>query len=198
MVRIVIHMCSKVYNSIPSGQAPDYGIRIYKNHEIYNIKKEDAQQRWSIMVFETKLHVNGQEILTSGIYVAPSFHLSTRTDLGTEFKGYLFSVPFESWKELDIYGLEAIFQSDQFDPYRSMSSENARKRMGIMNLIYLSLGAEANCENTEELTYLCRALMAALASCYTNTSVSSSQSYSKNTIAKLSASVCFALSIRYN
>ena len=175
-------MCSKIYNNIPSGQASDYGIRIYKDHEVYHIKKEDARQRWSIMVFETKLHVNSQEILTSGIYVAPSFSLSKGTDLGTEFKGYLFSVPFESWKALDIYSLEAIFQSDQFVPYRSMSSENARKIMGIMNLIYLSLDAVDNCENTEELTYLCWALMATIASCYTNTTLSSSQSYSKNII----------------
>lgn len=175
-----------MFNSLSDKQASDYGIRIYKDLDIYHVNKEETQQRWNVMIFETDLPVKDQEVLTSGIYVGTSLFPITDTDSESKqkFKGYLFSVPFESWKVLDIYDLEALFHSSKFTPYHKTDKDETKTVMGILSLIYMSLASANYYGKTEELTYLCWALMAKLTSCYKNDDLSFQQVDSKHTIAK--------------
>lgn len=175
-----------MFNSIPDEQFSDYGIRIYKDLDIYYVNKEETQQRWNVLIFETDLYFKDREVMTSGIYVGTSLLPLAEIDCESKqkFKGYLFSVPFESWKALDIYGLEALFHSSEFIPYRRTDHIDTRALMGMMNLIYMSLGSANYYGKTEELTYLYWALMVKLTRCYKNDNLSFQQIDSKHTIAE--------------
>lgn len=159
-------MCSEVFNNISDVPTSDYGIRIYKNRNVYRVDEEETRQRWNLLVFETSLRVKGLGVLESGIYVTPSSSPMAETDYGKGFKGYLLSIPSDSWKILDIYDLEALSRSSHFVPYHKMSTEEAGKVMCILNLIRLLLDSDDCCGKMEELTYLCWALMATLVSFY--------------------------------
>lgn len=153
---------NKIHNFLLEGLITRYGIRLYKDDEVLNVKMEDTRQRWNILVFLSKVYAPDMGWKDSGFYIAPVFDFIDGTWLGDRFKGYLLSIPFETWKLFDIYNLDLLFGSSLFIPYVSLNKKEARSFGLMLDILGSAVESGESQFNEMELKHMCRALMATI------------------------------------
>ena len=154
-------------DSIHCIPAKDYGFRIYRDMEICHVDKTHTSNNWYIMVFKNGLHAKGRRIMMSGLYLAPTFIPLEETDIGTQFKGYLLSVPYNVWNAFDLYNLEGLSSLCQSEPFVELGIEQIRSIELVMDILYMTIESDDRHGRMEELSNVYLALMAMLAHHYT-------------------------------
>lgn len=122
-------------NFLPNGQASHYGLRLYRDEEIRQVGMEDTRRRWNILVFLSEVYAPDMGQKDSGLYIAPVFDFIDIIGLGERFKGYLLSIPFDTWKLFDIHNLDLLFGSSSFTPYVALDMNEARALGQMMDIL---------------------------------------------------------------
>ena len=149
-------------NFLPERMATHFGIRLYKDDEVPHVKMEDTRHRWNILVFLSKVYAPDMGWKNSGVYIAPVFDFIDGTWLGDRFKGYLLSIPFETWKLFDIFNLDLLFVSSSFIPYVTLDKKEAKSLGLMMDILESTVESKESKFNEMELKYICRTLMATI------------------------------------
>lgn len=139
-----------------------FGIKIYKDDEVYGVDVDDTRHKWNVLVFNSGVYAPEIGYMNSGLYIAPIIDLHDGMSIGENFKGYLLSVPFSSWGVLDIYNLESRFMSLHFQPYVELDQNEADSLILTMNVLEKSLKADVVSYDDMELIFLCRAFISTL------------------------------------
>lgn len=143
-----------------AGLATHYGLRLYKDDEVSHVEMEDTRHRWNILVFLSEVYVPDIGLKKSGVYVAPFFTFIDWMGQGNRFKGYLLSIPFDTWKLFDIYNLSQLFESSSFMPYAALEKKEVKLLGMMMDILGTVIESDESPSKESELIYLCRALMA--------------------------------------
>lgn len=138
------------------------GLKLYKDDEVPHVKMENTRQRWNILVFLSKVYAPDMGWKNSGLYIAPVFDFIDWTRLGDRFKGYLLSIPFETWKLFDIFNLDLLFVSSSFIPYVTLDKKEAKSLGLMMDILESTVESKESKFNEMELKYICRTLMATI------------------------------------
>lgn len=149
-------------NYLPEGRKSHYGLRLYKDDEVPDVKMEDTRHRWNILVFLSEVYAPDMGLKSSGFYIAPVFDFIDWLGQEDRFKGYLLSIPFDTWRLFDIYDLSLTFESSSFIPYVTLNKKEAKLLGLMMDILGSAIESDASPSNETEVIYLCRALMAAI------------------------------------
>ena len=156
-------MAGNMPHNFPSnGLITHYGIRLYKDDDVLHVKMEDTRHRWNILVFLSKVYASDMGWKNSGFYIAPVFDFIDGTWLGDRFKGYLLTIPFDTWKLFDIYNLDLLFGSSSFIPYVTLDKKEARSFGLMLDILGSAVESGESQFNEMELKHMCRALMATI------------------------------------
>lgn len=147
---------------LPERPESHHGIRLYEDDEVSHVTMEDTRHRWNILLFQSEVYAPDMGCINSGLYIAPFFDFIDWIGLGVKFKGYLLSIPFDTWKVFDIYDLDLLFESRLFIPYVALDKKEARALGLIMDIFGNAVELEESPLNEMELMYVCRALFATL------------------------------------
>ena len=139
-----------------------HGIRLYKDDEVPHVEMAETRHRWNILVFMSEAYAPDMGRKDSGVYISSSFDFTDGIVLGDEFKGYLLSIPFDTWKVFDIYDLDLLLESRLFMPYVALDKKEARSLGLMMDIFGSAVELDGSSLNEMELMYLCRALFATL------------------------------------
>ena len=139
-----------------------FGIKLYRDDEVFGVDVEDTRNRWNILVFMSGAYTPDMGYMESGVYVAPVLDLQDWASLGEHFEGFLLSIPFSLWHDLDIYNLERRFMSFHFRPYVELDMKEAQRLCIMMNMMEASLSDGNTSDNDKEIIYLCRAFIASI------------------------------------
>lgn len=149
-------------NFVPEGLMSHYGISLYKDDEVPHVRFEDTRNRWNILVFLTEVYFPDMGCINSGLYTAPVYDFIDGIRLGDGFKGYLLSIPFDTWKLFDIHNLDLLFGSMSFIPYVALDKNDLRSLVLMMDVIGNAVESDRGHFNEMELIYVCRAFLATL------------------------------------
>lgn len=149
-------------NFLSEGRANVFGLKLYKDDEVPYVKMEDTRHRWNILVFMSEVYAPDMGLKKSGVYIAPVFNFIDWMGQGDGFKGYLLSIPFDTWKLFDIYDLSLSFESGSFIPYVALDRKEVRMLGMMMDILESVIGSDESPYSETEVIYLCRALMATI------------------------------------
>lgn len=151
---------------VPKCDNLHFGLKLYKDDEVYGVDVDDTRHMWNILVFKSRVCVPDMGYKDAGVYVAPFLNLQEGISLGDHFKGFLLSIPFSSWRVFDIYNLERQFMSSSFGPFVDLGEKDVDLLCMMMNLMESTLNGVAGPYNDMELKYLCRAVISTLGRYY--------------------------------
>ena len=149
-------------NFLSEGQANHFGIRWYKNAKVPSVEMKDTRHRWNILVLLSEAYAPDMGCINPGLYTAPVLDFVDGIRLGNGFKGYLLSIPFDTWKLFDIHNLDLYFESRSFIPYVALDKKDLRSLVLMMDVIGSALESDGGPFNEMELIYVCRAFLATL------------------------------------
>lgn len=139
-----------------------FGLKLYKDSQLCGVEVNDTRGMWNILLFMSKVYSPDMGYKESGLYIAPVLDFEDGIGLGGEFKGFLLSVPFSSWRIFDTYNLERQFMSFHFKPYIELNSREIRSVGQMMELLQDAMESDTMAYNDTELVYLCRAITATI------------------------------------
>lgn len=139
-----------------------FGLKLYKDSQLYGVEVNDTRGMWNILVFMSGAYTPDMGYKETGLYIAPVLDFEDGIGLGGEFKGFLLSVPFSSWRIFDTYNLERQFMSFHFNPYIELDPREIRSIGQMMELLEDAMGSDSMAYNDMELVYLCRAITATI------------------------------------
>ena len=139
-----------------------FGLKLYKDDEIYGVDVDDTRHMWNILVFKSPVCIPDIGNRDAGVCVAPFLNLQEGISLGDHFKGFLLSIPFSSWRVFDIYNLERQFMSSRFGPFVDLGEKDVDILCEIMNLMVGPLNEGLAPYSDMELICLCRAMISTL------------------------------------
>lgn len=152
---------------LPAHPAPDsgdlhFGIKLYKNDEVFSVDIDDTRFMWNILVFKSRIYAPEMGYKDFGAYVSPILDLQDSISLGDHFKGFLLSIPIETWPIFDNYDMERHFTSYHYKPFVELDRTEAYSLCRMMSLMKYPLAEGADPYNDMELMHLCRAFLATL------------------------------------
>lgn len=160
------------HRTVTDRKSSIFGIRLYKDQDICHLGEKDTRNRWNILLFKSGMYTREWGFKKSGLYIAPVFSISDGLQVGDEFKGYLLSVPFSSWKTLDIYNMDRIFGSYRYSSYIELSQADFNGMEMLMMILDNAVVNGESTGNSQELTHICRAIIATIHRYYSSLSVS--------------------------
>ena len=148
---------------------PGMGITLYSDEELLRLVTEDTRNRWNILLFMSGIPPMGMgdapSVMKQGLYIAPFFQLP-RLSKSCPENMFLLSIPFSVWDVFDGYNLGLIFSGNDFVPYIHLDDNDAVRMKLMFSIIKDVLDAEDCPNNSLELSYLCRSLIASIMRCY--------------------------------